>query len=93
VPIGDIAVPYSITSSALVEERFRDRQPKRLRRLEVDDKLELSRLLERYVSRLRSACRRDKSLVRSGSGPHHCARRGDTVTGMALALARAFILP
>lgn len=29
------------------EERFRDRQPKRLRRLEVDDKLELSRLLER----------------------------------------------
>jgi hypothetical protein len=37
------------------EDNFRYRQPKRLRRLEIDGKIELGWLLERYVSRLRSA--------------------------------------
>ena len=44
---------YSITSSARSEERLGNCQAERLGGLEIDDQLELGRLLDRQVGRLR----------------------------------------
>ena len=54
-PIGDIAVFLFDHLVSPREEGFGDRQPKCLRRLEIDDEVEFGRLLDRQIAGLRPA--------------------------------------